>query len=294
MLRVTIHSGMPSEASRFNRTDWIDIGYDNLAPHADYKVMLFLTGYGALRPVRLLGYPRWSASLWDLTARAIAASLWGKGPGTSEGGATADSPSPPPDAPNQTEATASTKPGKPEIPEPTPLLAVDAGEVYVPPAEIVPGKPFAFAERTCALITHLPNSGSESRLLGTLVIAHDKRAKCTYGIGVDEDPKFERKIVPRFMFWPQYLQPAELVLRACLQILSGDIDRMPPRPSLALPKAEMIRGKRMVSIRRLEEPARTGFLRWLRRKNQAPKPEPDAVLGRAPESAFLEFLKEAV
>ena len=76
MLRVSIHSGLPSEASRFNRTDWIDIGYQTLNAQAEYKIVLIENGRGAREPVYLKSYPRWSSSLWDLAARTLALSLW--------------------------------------------------------------------------------------------------------------------------------------------------------------------------------------------------------------------------
>jgi hypothetical protein len=75
MLRVSIHAGPLREISRFNRVDWVDIGYDQLGVLANYKVVLFNVGEGVSSPVRLSSYPRWSASLWDLTARAIALGL---------------------------------------------------------------------------------------------------------------------------------------------------------------------------------------------------------------------------
>jgi hypothetical protein len=76
MLRLTVHTGLPSQASRYNRTDWLDIGYDDLNPMANYKIVLFQAGIGAGDPVILWDYPRWSASLWDLAARSIAVALW--------------------------------------------------------------------------------------------------------------------------------------------------------------------------------------------------------------------------
>lgn len=75
MLRVSIHAGPLKKASRFNLVGWIDIAYEKLAPIANYKTVLFEAGIGATLPVPLEGYPRWSASLWDLTARAIALGL---------------------------------------------------------------------------------------------------------------------------------------------------------------------------------------------------------------------------
>ena len=75
MLRVSVHAGPPKTVSRFNRTDWLDIGYERLGPPADYKIVLFESGQGVRSPVEVAKYPRWSGSIWDLTARAIARSL---------------------------------------------------------------------------------------------------------------------------------------------------------------------------------------------------------------------------
>jgi len=72
MLRVSIHAGPLSGTSHFNQLAWLDIGYARLAPVADYRVFGFAKGVGAGEPAVLPAYPRWSASLWDLTARAIA------------------------------------------------------------------------------------------------------------------------------------------------------------------------------------------------------------------------------
>ena len=75
MLRVSIHAGPLGGISRFNRLDWVEIGYKHLAEEADYKVVLFEVGCGVRDQVDLHKYPRWSASVWDLTARAIAAAF---------------------------------------------------------------------------------------------------------------------------------------------------------------------------------------------------------------------------
>lgn len=75
MLRVSIHAGAPDSASRFNLVAWVDIGYDQLAPIADYKTVLFQTGVGAALMAPIYKYPRWSTSLWDLVARSIALGL---------------------------------------------------------------------------------------------------------------------------------------------------------------------------------------------------------------------------
>jgi hypothetical protein len=75
MLRVSIHAGPLRDINRFNRVDWLDIGYEKLDAAANYKIVLFNVGKGATPVIPLSNYPRWSASLWDLTARAIALAL---------------------------------------------------------------------------------------------------------------------------------------------------------------------------------------------------------------------------
>jgi hypothetical protein len=40
MLRVSIHAGPLATISRFNRLDWLDIGYQQLEANADYKIVL--------------------------------------------------------------------------------------------------------------------------------------------------------------------------------------------------------------------------------------------------------------
>jgi len=75
MLKVSIHAGTLDKATGFNRLAWLDIGYERLAPIADYKIFLFTRGEGAHPLAVLQNYPRWSASLWDLTYRAISLSL---------------------------------------------------------------------------------------------------------------------------------------------------------------------------------------------------------------------------
>ncbi len=84
MLRVSVHTGLPSGVSRYNRTDWLDIGYEKLDADAEYKIVLFEAGIGAHEPVILRCYPRWSASLWDLVARSIAMALWPEPTGRQE------------------------------------------------------------------------------------------------------------------------------------------------------------------------------------------------------------------
>lgn len=75
MLRINIHAGPLATTSRFTRRAWLDVAYEKLAPVADYKLVLFQSGFGASEPRVLPAYPRWSSSLWELVARGLALTL---------------------------------------------------------------------------------------------------------------------------------------------------------------------------------------------------------------------------
>jgi hypothetical protein len=59
-----------------NQLAVLDIAYQKKAALADYIVALSLRGIGELAPAAVLNYPRWSASVWDLVARALAQALY--------------------------------------------------------------------------------------------------------------------------------------------------------------------------------------------------------------------------
>lgn len=71
MLRVTIHAGLLAERNDANHLAVLDIAYQKRAALADYLVALTLRQQGELEPAVVANYPRWSGSLWDLTARAL-------------------------------------------------------------------------------------------------------------------------------------------------------------------------------------------------------------------------------
>lgn len=76
MLRVSIHAGNLQERSLGNQLAVVDIAYQKKAPLADYLVGLSLRGSGEVAPAFVQKYPRWSGSLWDLTARSLAQLLY--------------------------------------------------------------------------------------------------------------------------------------------------------------------------------------------------------------------------
>lgn len=246
MLRVSIHAGPLATASRFNVVARVDIGYAALAPIADYKTVLHQKGIGATLPVALNQYPRWSASLWDLTARAIMLGL------------------------SPEEAS--------PLEEPLP---------YQPLA-----KGFAFAQRICAVIEHLSADERTLATLATTDISQCSRQRGTYRAVFDEHA-MGRHVVERFEFRPEFLQPAELLSHACMVRLTGRPE-MPPRPGLCAPEGLELNGVRYVPIHRLIEPARTGFVRWLRQSSEPPVVHIGAPQGIAPEGLYVTFLRSAI
>jgi hypothetical protein len=77
-----------------------------------------------------------------------------------------------------------------------------------------------------------------------------------------------RHVTEPFVFRPNYLRPAELLLHACLMQLHGRAE-MPDRPALCVPDPIEKNGQRFVRIHRLVEPARTSFVSWLLRRGAA-------------------------
>jgi hypothetical protein len=76
MLKVTIHSGLLKTRSAQNVLAELDIAYKVKSPVATFMVGLAKQGCGQTAPGIVTGYPRWSSSLWDLTARALAQGLY--------------------------------------------------------------------------------------------------------------------------------------------------------------------------------------------------------------------------
>lgn len=247
MLRVNIHAGPLAMVSRFTRTDWLDIGYERLDTLADYKVVLFSVDVGASPPVFLRSYPRWSASLWDLVARATARALTG---------------------------------------------TVEAAHDDAPPLVTATQRP-AFADAVSVVLEHAPSWGSSGRRLGAMEVVRHQRTRGVYRARIEEDLQPARSTLA-FEFRPRVLRPAELVLRAALLRLTGQLATMPPRPALYLPNPRLVDGRPYVPIHQLPEPARTGFLRWLHRCSEPPRLAANAPDGLAPETLYTLFLREAV
>lgn len=71
MLHVTVHIGALEARSLHNQLLSLDIAYDKVEALASYLVAM-LPRQGSEMVGYLRDYPRWSGSLWDLVARAIA------------------------------------------------------------------------------------------------------------------------------------------------------------------------------------------------------------------------------
>lgn len=76
MLRVHLHTGDLGARSPGNQLAVLDIAYAHKTALADYLVGMVARGQGEVEPDYLRRYPRWSGSLWDLTARALTRVLY--------------------------------------------------------------------------------------------------------------------------------------------------------------------------------------------------------------------------
>lgn len=76
MLKLTVHSGLLSSRNEANQLATLDVAYQKRSALADYVVVLSLRGSGEVSPAFVRNYPRWSASVWDLVARALAQTLY--------------------------------------------------------------------------------------------------------------------------------------------------------------------------------------------------------------------------
>ena len=76
MLRVYLYTGGLDGRNPANQVAAIDIAYAKKEALADYLVGMTLRGHGEVEPDFVLRYPRWSASLWDLVARALVRLLY--------------------------------------------------------------------------------------------------------------------------------------------------------------------------------------------------------------------------
>ena len=76
MLKIILHSGNLASRNPGNRLAVLDIAYAKKDYLADYAVALSLKGAGEVAPDLVTNYPRWAASLWDLTARALTRILY--------------------------------------------------------------------------------------------------------------------------------------------------------------------------------------------------------------------------
>nr|WP_092003205.1 hypothetical protein [Paraburkholderia lycopersici] len=77
MLRVTVELWPGGRESGKRVIATADIGRVADGAHADYEARLAEVGIGSIGTGHVRAYPRWSATVWDLVARSIAAALGG-------------------------------------------------------------------------------------------------------------------------------------------------------------------------------------------------------------------------
>jgi hypothetical protein len=213
MLKVFIHMGSLGQRRPETQAATLDVAYAKQAAMADYLVALSLRGAGELPPAQVSSYPRWSASLWDLTARALTQALY-----------RADQ-------------------------------APDLGP---------PDRRCAYATRMCAAIELETPSVSGILLAEAQITQHERRGY--YRAVFNEDILGER--TGEFAYGHKVLNPADFLLRAICWTYWGQ-PVLAVKPKLIIPPTLKIDGIDRFDISALEEPARTGLVRYLRREKPA-------------------------
>lgn len=242
MLKVSLHYATPATVNERNVLGRLDIAYARLDALADYKALMFITGVGELAPIRLEGYPRWSASIWDLVARVVCLGL------------------------NHTEA--------------------------IWPAELPYERQCAFIDDMTAVIEHCPD-GADSRR-AVIATAHVKRGRrkgqYTAVFTSDLQASMQSSV---FVHTPLGLTPWDLLARAYAWTAHERFE-LPPRPTLYTPIPVQYGGQVYVALEAINQPARTGVVRWLHKRGLAAATL-DLVTGPCvTEAQFVEFLRRAI
>lgn len=240
MLKVSLHSSVLAEATAANKMGWLDIAYKRLAGLADYRAVLFMQGQGTVAEATITDYPRWSGSVFDLVARAIAVALQRK------------------------------------------------EELPAPPAQ----RRCAYARVMSLAVEHVGVAGPvPKRRLGTLDIRMTRRGR--YEAVMQEDI-FGHRTASAILYAPKVLIAWQLAAYAIAHCLTG-MPALPARPPLALPPTREREGKPAIALQSLPQPARTGFLRWLRGVRQYKDLDGSAdALDVVPADEYARFLREAV
>lgn len=76
MIRVVMFTGDLANRNPGKQLAVLDVAYAKKGHLSNYLVAMSLRGVGEVAPDFVVNYPRWSASLWDLTARALTRILY--------------------------------------------------------------------------------------------------------------------------------------------------------------------------------------------------------------------------
>ncbi len=229
MLKVSVHTGDLELRTLANQVAVLDIAYAKQEAVADYMVALSLQRSGEMAPAKVAAYPRWSASLWDLVARALAQALY---------------------------------------------------RTDTPPRSDKADRRCAYATRLCAVIERA-TANSRGVELGTMQLTQTGQ-RGHYRAVFREDILGERS--GEFDYGCKDLNPAELLMRAiCWALFGSDVPG--PKPKLIIPPVLSIDGVDRFHIAALDEPARTGFQRYL-----AVRSHPDADCAMPAAADYVRFL----
>lgn len=156
------------------------------------------------------------------------------------------------------------------------------------------GRKGAFIDQLYAKLEHVADGadGRRSHIGSASVVM--KRTRCNY-IATIEDDFCGMRQSEVFRHTPEVLSHWDLFARGVAGAMTGT-QAVPPRPALYIPSALALddEKKKLVSLGRLTEPARSGFTRWLAKRGEQPLEHHSAPQGLVPEALYVQFLRTAV
>ena len=150
----------------------------------------------------------------------------------------------------------------------------------------------AFAKHLSVLIQHWPDGRSTGRTnIGSAQIQMTRRRR--HYIATFEDDILGKKTSSVFSHTPGGLNPWDLLARAYAWMTHESMT-MPPRLKLQIPKTLTVGEKVFVSLESVNEPAKTGLMRWMISKQMEPVIAAGTDQPCVTEETFVKFLRRAV
>lgn len=151
----------------------------------------------------------------------------------------------------------------------------------------------AFIDDMTALIEHWPDGLNVAK--STIATAHinmcKRRGNYTAAFSTDIEGDVLNSSI--FTYRPKVLKPWDLLAMAYALSVSDSFD-LPPRPSLYVPIAVNDSGKSLINLHTVSEPAYSGFIKWMHKKNIKTTISEFISGPCVTEDQFVKFLRTAV